>query len=113
MRLDLVLDATRKFGRGVHAFKNVVLRGQDYGSKALNEMEAIEEAARRYEALQISQDEKKYLDALRTGITNYKAAIQKVANLKREGAGIGEVDKAVKGVDRPVEDAIEELRKSD
>ena len=111
VRLDLVLDATRKFGRGVHAFKNVVLRGQDYESKALVEMEAIDEIARRYEALPISQNENKVLDTLRTGIANYKLAIQKVANLKREGAAIGDVDKAVKGVDRPVEEAIEELRK--
>ncbi len=110
VRLDLVLDATRKFGAGVHAFKNVVLRGQDYESKALVEMNAIDAIARRYEGAQISQDEKKYLDALTTGISNYKLAIQKVANLKRGGAAIGDVDAAVKGVDRPVEDAIEGLR---
>ncbi len=110
VRLDLVLDATKKFSRGVHAFKNVVLRGPDYESPALSEMEGIEEAARRYEALPVSQDEKTYLDALRTGITNYKAAVQKVAGLKRDGRDTGEVDKSVKGMDRPVEDAIEGLR---
>ena len=112
VRLDLVLDTTRKFGRGVHAFKNVVLRGQDYEFKALKELEAIEEIARQYEVLPISPEEKKHLDALRTGVAKYKVAVQKVANLRREGAEIGAIDNAVSGVDRPVEDAIEELRKA-
>lgn len=111
VKLDLASDSITRLGGGVHAFKNIVLRGDDYRPKALEQMSAIEGDIQRYEMLGATEGETKYLRNVRSGVNDYKVAIEKAAALKREGMPISDVDKSVKGADKPIADAIEELKK--
>ena len=97
-------------GNGIHYFKNSVLRGGDYPKKFIAEMDAIEQYMADYRAMgAISNEEEKLLAAVLTGTRAYRPAIVQVEKLRADSIPINEVDKAIKGADKPVAEALAKL----
>jgi CHASE3 domain sensor protein len=110
-RLDLVSEANVELGRGVQEFKNLVLRSADYEPKALQHLTNIHQIVAHYQALPVQDEERKYLDAIKNSTDAYVRAVQQAGDLKRAGTPIQDIDKAIKGADRPIAERIDRLKK--
>ena len=110
-RLDLVSEANVELGRGVQEFKNLVLRSADYEPKALQHLANIHQIVAHYQALPVEDEERKYLDAIKTSTDAYVRAVQQAGGLKRAGTPIQDIDKAIQGADRPIAEGIDRLKK--
>ncbi len=111
VRLDLVSEANVELGRGVQEFKNLVLRSADYEPKALQHLTNINRIVANYQALPVPDEERKYLDAIKTSTDAYVRAVQEAGDLKRAGTPIQDIDKAIAGADRPIAEGIDRLKK--
>ena len=97
-------------GDGIHWFKDFVLRGQDYDQKFIAAMAAIDQDAADYASHdEMTDPEKTALQQIRESTDNYRAALKQAQQLKSTGAAIDEIDKAVKGADRPLGKAFDDL----
>jgi methyl-accepting chemotaxis protein len=110
-RLDLVSEANVELGRAVQEFKNLVLRSADYEPKALQHLTNIHQSVVRYEAMAVQDEERKYLDAIKTSTDAYIHAVQQAGELKRAETPIQDIDKAVAGAGRPIAEGIDRLKK--
>jgi methyl-accepting chemotaxis protein len=100
-------------GDAIHMFKDYVLRGQDYDQKFTAAMAAIEQDAGDYAAKHgsMSERENSALQQIKASADEYRAALKKAIELKTSGATIEETDKTIKGADRPLGKAFDELLK--
>ncbi len=107
-----VAKGSNALGDGIHHSKNYLLRGQDYDQKFMADMEAIDEAAASYAGHGVmSENEKSILGKIKEDTEAYRAAIRKMTEMKTAGQPIEEIDKAIKGADRPLAAAFVELQK--
>ncbi|HEY0666084.1 MAG TPA: methyl-accepting chemotaxis protein, partial [Gallionella sp.] len=99
-------------GDAIHHFKNYLLRGQDYDKKFTADIEGIEQATASYTANhgELSDREKAALQHIREGADAYRAAMRRAVEMKTSGATIEEIDKAIKGADKQIGLALQELR---
>jgi methyl-accepting chemotaxis protein len=98
-------------GDGIHLFKDYLLRGQDYDQKFTAAMTAIDLDAVRYANNHgnMNEREKSALQHIKTATDEYRAAMKKVVEMKAAGASIEEIDQRIKGADRPLGTAFNEL----
>ncbi|MFA6920802.1 MAG: methyl-accepting chemotaxis protein [Gallionella sp.] len=105
-----VTSAAIGLGNGVHHFKNYILRGGDYDKKFLADMEQIDKIAGAYaETGSISTEESQLLNAIRAGTKDYRVSMNKLIELKTGNAAIADLDKAIKGADKPLGAALDQL----
>jgi methyl-accepting chemotaxis protein len=98
-------------GNGIHHFKNYLLRGQDYDQKFMADMAAIDQDAADYANNHgvMNEREKTALQQIRESAEAYRMAIKKAVEMKTSGSTIEEIDKAIKGADKPLDKAFSEL----
>jgi hypothetical protein len=100
------------FGRGIHRFKDFVLRGRaedsDQAGAALQAAEAAAEEALQRAGLAES-DQQRFRTLARTAAT-YRARLELVVRLHAEGRPVREIDLAVKINDGPALRALDGLR---
>jgi len=98
-------------GDGIHMFKDYLLRGQDYDQQFTAAMAAIDQDAASYANNHgdMNEREKSALQQIKESTDAYRAAMKTVIEMKTSGATIEEIDKSVKGVDRPLGKAFDEL----
>jgi methyl-accepting chemotaxis protein len=94
-------------------FKDYILRGQDYDQKFNAYMDAIDQAAAQYANNHgdMNEREKSALSRIKEGGTAYRAALKKAVEMNTAGASIEEIDKAIKGADKEINAAFDELEK--
>ncbi|MBI4742653.1 MAG: methyl-accepting chemotaxis protein, partial [Betaproteobacteria bacterium] len=96
---------------GIHHFKNFVLRGGDYAQKFSGDMTTIERAAADYRRTgDPSEEEKKLLGQIEQGAKNYRLAMDEAVNLANAGKTSGEIDKAIKGADKVLDEGFKNLQ---
>jgi len=100
-----------KLGDAIHHFKNYLLRGKDYEQKFLSDLEGLEQAMAIYtQSHDESTDrEKLALKNIKEGTEAYRVAMKEAVRLKAAGASIEEIDKSIKGADKPLAQALMEL----
>jgi methyl-accepting chemotaxis protein len=98
-------------GDGIHLFKDYLLRGQDYDQQFAAAMAAIDQDAERYAVNhgEMNEREKSALQHIKAATEEYRAAMKKVVEMKASGASIEEIDQRIKGADRPLGVAFDEL----
>ncbi len=95
---------------GIHHFKNYLLRGGDYAKKFGGDMAKIDKATADYRAAgQIAADEDKLLTQVTDGVANYRKAIEDAVKLNGENKTSNEIDKAIKGADKEVNQGLKKL----
>lgn len=95
----------------VQALKDSILRGDSaYNTDFDRAMQEVERAMNLYRARgALGQDEEQALERLRTQVPVYRSAIETVQQMRYRNAPITEIDRAVKGQDRPISAAFEAL----
>ena len=98
-------------GDAIHMFKDYVLRGQDYDQKFTAAMAAIDQDAADYAAKHgsMSERENSALQQIKASADEYRAALKKAVELKTAGTTIEEIDKTIKGADKPLGKAFDDL----
>jgi methyl-accepting chemotaxis protein len=97
-------------GDGIHMFKDYLLRGKDYNKKFLKDMDGVEQSVANYRAAgSIAADEETILQDVLKNAQNYRDAIAKMTELKAQNLTIPEIDKSIKGADRPLGAAFSKL----
>ena len=97
-------------GNGVHHFKNYMLRGADYDQKFLADMDQIDKIAALYTGTgSVSPQESALLDSIRKGTMDYREAMRQLVRLRASGTPIAEMDHAIKGADKPLSTALDQL----
>ena len=109
-RERLALRGQVELGNGIHYFKNTVLRGGDYPAKFAGSMDALDRLVQDYRAVgPLSAEADTALGEISAGVQKYRVALARVAELKASGASIGDVDKSIAGVDKPIGAALGRL----
>ena len=105
-----VTSAVLGLGNGIHHFKNYILRGGDYDRKFLVDMDQIDNIAGQYQATgYVSDEELQLLDAIRSGTQSYRASMTKLIELRAGNTAIIDMDKSIKGADKPLGVALDRL----
>jgi hypothetical protein len=108
---QLALWGGLELERAVQALKDSILRGDSsYSDDFDRYMEEVERAVYQYRARgALDQQEQQALDRLEIEVPRYRAAIATVHQMRDRNAPITEIDNAVKGEDRPISAAFEQL----
>jgi len=108
---DLALRGELELEKAVHEFKDALLRGDEkYGEAFSQDVAAALLVIRRYEvAGALREREKAPLAALKQGLPGYQHAFYSIRDMRNSNATISEIDAAVKGIDRPLASAFNEL----
>ena len=105
-----VTSAITGLGNGVHHFKNYMLRGGDYDKKFFADMDQVDQITKSYAATKsVTAEETQMLDAIRAGTKDYRDAMTTLVGLKTGDTPITEMDKAIKGADKPLGAALDRL----
>ena len=105
-----ITTAYLNFGNAVHYFKNYVLRGGEYDKQFLSAIEALDQIASAYQTIgSILPEEEQHLQAILEGTKTYRSAMATLVQLRTTNATISELDKAVKGADKPIATALDKL----
>jgi methyl-accepting chemotaxis protein len=99
-------------GDAIHMFKDTLLRGKDeYKQEFAGDMDAIDRDAERYASNHgvMNESEKTALQAIKEATAAYRAAMKEVILMKASGASIEEIDSGIKGADRPLGHAFDDL----
>ncbi len=85
------------YGGGIHNFKNYVLRGrEEYRSDArANFLGMLDAIAKLERSDQLDESEKQALNAVKTAVESYEAALDWVADLHDKGWRIEDIDRVV------------------
>jgi methyl-accepting chemotaxis protein len=112
-KFEAVAQGNGNLGDAIHHFKNYLLRGQDYDQKFMADMDAIDQAAAKYANNHgdLNEREKSALSRIKEGSSAYRAALRKAVEMKTADASIEEIDKAIKGADKEINAAFDELEK--
>jgi methyl-accepting chemotaxis protein len=105
-----VTSAVIGLGNGVHHFKNYILRGGEYDKKFYADMEQIDKIAHLYSATgSVNSDESKILDSILAGTKDYRESMRQLIYLRTNNTGLADMDKAIKGADKPLSVALDQL----
>ena len=106
-----IANGREALGEGIQNFKNYVLRVKDYDQRFMTDMRAIDDAAAKYESAgALSTQEKEALGKVKKGANDYRAAIRQAVEMKTAGKSIEEIDQSIKGADKAIKDALNELK---
>ena len=107
---DAIDDGASGLREGIHYFKNFILRGGDYVDKFNKSMDTIDAAVEKYKATkELTEEENVLLLNMTNGAADYRKAMQQALALKQQGASIEEIDKTIKGADKPLNAALASL----
>lgn len=109
LRYGAVNTGRAEIGESIHMFKNLVIRGADYEAKARQHLDALEQAMQAYLSLTITDREKDEVITIRKGIADYRKAAMEVQRMKQAGQSVADIDKAVKGADKSIVNALNNL----
>jgi len=106
---EIALDAQVELGNAVHAFKNFLIRNDD---KYVKEFEAtigrVRDDLKKYGNLSGASKEKlEEVGKAEAALVAYSSAMTEAVALRRSGKDIAAVDRAVRGKDAPVAEALE------
>jgi hypothetical protein len=109
---DEATQGALELEKAVQAFKNAILRGESsYSTAFLVHMDGVDRAIDAYAGSgNLNTFERIALEDLHKSVPQYRAALATVAAMRARQASPEEIDAAVKGADRPVYSAFEELR---
>ncbi|MCM5682953.1 methyl-accepting chemotaxis protein, partial [Schlegelella sp. S2-27] len=97
---------------GVQNFKNFILRGGDYDKRFAEKMDEIDQAAKELAAVGAhTEEEKDLLRRIEQGTTAYRADMDTLTTMRATTPNPVDLDKAVKGADKPIADALAELQR--
>jgi methyl-accepting chemotaxis protein len=99
-------------GDGIHMFKDYLLRGkEEYNQQFMADMAAIDLDAANYANKHgnMNERERVALQQIKESTDAYRAAMNQVVEMKKSGATIEKIDKSVKGADRPLGKAFNDL----
>ncbi|MBF0587581.1 MAG: nitrate- and nitrite sensing domain-containing protein [Magnetococcales bacterium] len=101
------------YGGSIHQFKNFVLRQNGkYADKFMKQHAVISSAIDRFNTLkEASTEEKQHLAVILDTLNQYKAGLEKIIKMSKDGTTIGAMDKAVKVSDGPALKAFAALNK--
>ena len=103
-------EAAVALGSGVQNFKNFVLRGGEYHRHFADDMQRIESGVALYrQAGNISAEEDGLLTGIGSDVQKYRQAMASLVAMKQGGTGIVELDKSIKGADRPLAASLKQL----
>ncbi|MBF0622229.1 MAG: methyl-accepting chemotaxis protein [Magnetococcales bacterium] len=99
------------YGGAIHNFKNFVLRqAPKFEDRFMKNYQAITASLDAFRTMpSATVDEKKLLDSVQDTVDQYKAGLEKVTAMAKNGASIGDMDKAVKVNDSPALQALRDL----
>jgi len=110
VKKSAVMDGYINLGNGVHHFKNYILRGGDYNAKFMQDMDALDKIGQTYDATGVvSVDEERLIRVVNEGTRVYREGMAKLVDLKSRETEITELDKAVKGADKALSEALAQL----
>jgi methyl-accepting chemotaxis protein len=101
-------------GDGIHHFKNFILMGSDYDKKFMSDIDAVEAGVAVYRATgKLTAEEEASLNAILEGSKSYRNDMAKLQELRgaTNTVVIANLDKAVKGADKPIAAALGNLFK--
>ena len=103
-------SAVSGLGNGIHHFKNYILRGGDYDKKFLADMNQIDEIVRLYgKTGSVTAKETQLLESIRAGTRDYRESMNRLTQLRAANTPIVDMDRAIKGADKPLGDALNQL----
>jgi methyl-accepting chemotaxis protein len=111
---DAITTAYSNFGNAVHHFKNYVLRGGEYNAQFEADMLALDQIVTAYrETGAVSDQEQQFLAQITVAAADYRKAMATLVTMRAKNPSIGsaELDKAIKGADKPIAAALSELLK--
>ena len=104
---DTVTHGLQNLQDGIHFFKNFVLRGGDYAGKFKTAMMNIDAEIKDYRNIgEIGPDENRWLNQIGEGVQNYLQAMEKAEQLSAEGQTSNQIDKAIKGADKALNEGL-------
>ena len=110
MRNNAILEGSDALGDAVHSFKDYVLRGGDYDKAFADNIARIDKVVSDYSTAGTATPEQvTLLNQITENAKIYGSAMPKLVALRASGASIQDLDKAVKGADKPISDALEKL----
>lgn len=112
VKKDAIADGYMNFGLAVHHFKNYIIRGGEYDKKFRRDLDNLDGIVSIYQATgAVSSDEDALLQAILAASKDYRAAMSKLVDLRAKNPNIlpVELDRAVKGADQPIGDALDNL----
>jgi methyl-accepting chemotaxis protein len=100
-------------GSAVQMFKNYVLRGEDYDKRLIAQLEIIDSIDDEYKATgRMTPEEERILAKVHQDTIQYRNALNKIVDLRANKVNDAEtLDKAVSGADKPLAEALDQLRK--
>jgi methyl-accepting chemotaxis protein len=106
----LLEDARTQLGDGIHHFKNYLIRGGEYKDKFSADMAALNQTAADFKAApNLTEAQRAAIEKLLTGKASYLKAIDEMAQLKEQKKSINEIDSSIKGDDKAIASALDEL----
>jgi len=110
----LIEHARGSLGEGIHHFKNYLIRGGDYKTKFYADMENLEKFAADFKAVPgLTAGETASLEKMLKGKSTYLKAFNDMVDLKeQQKKTIAEIDAAIKGADKEIGIAIDEISDS-
>lgn len=108
---DLIAVGNRALGDAIHHFKNYVLRGGDYDKKFISDIEALKHIGVNYRAIaKTTAEERALLREIDEAADAYLADMERLVQLRANGASIEALDKSIKGADKPIYAGFEKLQ---
>lgn len=108
---DLIAVGNRALGDAIHHFKNYLLRGGDYDKKFSKDIEALKRIVDDYRAIsKTTAEERALLGEIDSAADAYLADMGKAVQLRGNGLHIEEIDKSIKGADKPIYAGFERLQ---
>ncbi|HEX5363432.1 MAG TPA: MCP four helix bundle domain-containing protein, partial [Gallionella sp.] len=112
MKKSAIMDGYINLGNGVHHFKNYILRGGDYNTKFMQDMDALDKIEQAYQATGVvSAEEQKLIQVIKEGTQDYRNGMNQLVKLKASGADMTQLDKAVAGADKALAAALSQFFK--
>ncbi len=111
VRRSDVSGITRYYGEGVHAFKNFILRGEDYDGKFFKAMAEVDKLTASYPLRNVSAGEADEVRKVAAATESYRGAMKRLQQMKAAGvSSTAELDAAVRGSDQLVLEPLNRLR---
>jgi methyl-accepting chemotaxis protein len=107
---DLLIIGNRALGDAIHHFKNYALRGGEYDGKFAADIAEIRRVTGEYRAVpELGDEERALLDEIDAAAGAYQEAMRQLVRLRADGKSIEEMDKGIKGADKPIYAAFVKL----